>query len=280
MAPSIESDGGPDLVRGWIPKSLRGMVAGIVGYRELAFDQVVRRQPAGSLVPLVLSLGPTLEILQLSDGTGVGRHTSFVAGLMPGWAVTSFDAEQECVQVYLTPLGASTLLGVRGDELSRGVFAVADVTPAFGEAFHDQLTTASKWPERFRVVERALERLAAVSRPPDPLVAGMWATLRRNSGAVGITDLISATGASHRHASAAFRRHVGVTPKTAASILRFERAAARLATMPVVEAAVRFGYADQSHMAREVKRFSGETPVQLRNARRPTAHTALGQLPR
>lgn len=255
------------------------MVAGIVGYREQAAGPVIRRQPAGSLVPLVLSLGPALDVIELSSGTGTGRYTSFVAGFMPGWTVTSFDAEQECVQVYFTPLDASTLLGVPGRDLSLGVFAAQDVLPLFGDAFHDQLSSAPDWPGRFRIIETTLQHLAAAGRSPDPFVEGMWAVMQESAGAVNVGELTRATGRSHRHASATFRRQVGLTPKTTASVLRFERAMAHLPTATVAEVAASRGYADQSHLAREVKRFAGETPVQLRDAHRPTAHTALGVAP-
>lgn len=49
--------------------------------------------------------------------------------------------------------------------------------------------------------------------------------------------------------------------------------------MTVAEVAARHGYADQSHLTRDVVRYAGEPPVALAVSRRPTAHTALGTTP-
>ena len=58
--------------------------------------------------------------------------------------------------------------------------------------------------------------------------------------------------------------------------MRFEYAAADLGRRSLAEVAVAHGYADQSHLTREMVRYAGEPPLVLEAARRPTAHTALG----
>lgn len=73
-----------------------------------------------------------------------------------------------------------------------------------------------------------------------------------------------------------FRDQVGLSPKAAAGVVRFERAAADLGRRPRAEVAVAHGYADQSHLTREVVRYAGEPPRVLEAARRPTAYTASG----
>ena len=74
----------PELVRHRPHPSLAGLVAGIVGLSESAVEAVERRQPAGSLLPVVVSFGDPLEVVTLSDGEGAGQHSSFIAGFMPG----------------------------------------------------------------------------------------------------------------------------------------------------------------------------------------------------
>ena len=71
---------------------------------------------------------------------------------------------------------------------------------------------------------------------------------------------------------------MGLAPKQAAGVIRFERAAADLGRLSLAEIAVRHGYADQSHLTRDVARYAGETPSELAAARRPTPATALGRV--
>ena len=60
------------------------------------------------------------------------------------------------------------------------------------------------------------------------------------------------------------REAFGYGPKTLTTVHRFQRALALAADgTPFAEAAVRAGYSDQAHLAREVKRFAGMTLTEL-----------------
>ena len=266
------------LVRGRLPRALHGVAAGVVGMSERAAGEVHRRQPAGSLAPLVLSFGEPLEVTALSESAGAGRgYGSFVAGFSPGHASTRFSGGQDCVQVYLTPLGVGRVLRVPGGETARQVVALADLAPALGDALADRLASLTTWDERFAVVGEILLRRVADAPGPPGWVNWMWHQLVSSGGQVRIGDLVAETGWSHRHAAGVFAHHVGLTPKQAASVIRFERATADLGRLPPAQVATRHGYADQSHLSRATARHAGETPGQLAVARRPTPLTALGR---
>lgn len=92
--------------------------------------------------------------------------------------------------------------------------------------------------------------------------------LTSTGGRAGVGELCSATGWSAKRLRARFRREIGVTPKQAARLIRFGVAHERLSAgvAPAVVAA-EGGFADQSHLHRDVVGFSGTTPATL--ARRP-----------
>jgi transcriptional regulator GlxA family with amidase domain len=111
---------------------------------------------------------------------------------------------------------------------------------------------------------------------PDPLVDWVWSRLQASGGRVQIADLVAKSGWSHRHLISRFRDHIGVAPKTAANVIRFERASAALTLkqLSLAELAVRYGYADQSHLTRDFVRFAGEPPAVYA----ASARGAIGQL--
>lgn len=269
----------PALVRHRPHSSLAGLVAGIVGLSEHADEAVERRQPAGSLLPLVVSFGDPLEVISLSDGEGAGRYSSFIAGFMPGHATTRFVGTQRCVQVYLTPLGAYRLLGHPGQDLARRVTSLEEVAPFLGGSLPERLGQTATWAGRIGVVEQAL--LSALDAGPEsePVVAWLWNRIRRSGGRARIDDLVTESGWSHRHVATRFRDQIGLSPKAAAGIVRFERATADLGRGSLAELAAEHGYADQSHFTRAVVRYAGEPPRALLAAQRPTAYTALGAGP-
>ena len=155
--------------------------------------------------------------------------------------------------------------------------AVDDLIPELGPSLSEQLAEAGTWRRRFDLVQAIL--LARAGDPADPLVSWLWDRISESGGQVRVRDLVAETGWSHRYVTTRFQRAVGLTPKAAAGVVRFERAAADLGRLPVAEVAVRHGYADQSHLTRDAVRYAGEPPAALAASRRPTAHTALGTTP-
>jgi transcriptional regulator GlxA family with amidase domain len=90
---------------------------------------------------------------------------------------------------------------------------------------------------------------------PDPVVRRVVAGLRRGDPVAATADGAGLTERTlHRRCVAAF----GYGPKTLARILRLQRAldAAR-ARVPFAQVAVDAGYADQAHLAREVRALAG-----------------------
>lgn len=265
-----------ELVRHRTHPALRGLVAGLVGMSEVAPAPVCRRQPAGSLIPLVLSFGDPLEVEGVSYG-------SFVAGLSTSHTSTRFERRQDCVQVYLTPVGGGRLLGAPGGEMAGRVLDVADLVPSLGSgsgfSFGDRMASARSWDERFALVEAALLDLLRRTEPVPEWIAGMCDDIGARGGDVPIGELVAESGWSHRYVARKFAEHIGLTPKELAGVIRFERASADLGRRPLAEIAAVRGYADQSHLTRDVLRYAGETPTRLGAAMRPTAYTALGTRP-
>ncbi|KUJ64379.1 AraC family transcriptional regulator [Streptomyces albus subsp. albus] len=100
----------------------------------------------------------------------------------------------------------------------------------------------------------ALARLRAAP-PPDPLIAAVAAALARGAPVAAVAHRAGLSERQlHRRSLAAF----GYGPKTLARVLRLNRAldAAR-GGMPYAEVAVAAGYADQAHLAREVRALTG-----------------------
>ncbi|WP_370617388.1 helix-turn-helix domain-containing protein [Mumia qirimensis] len=269
-----------DLVRHRVSPALDGLVAGVVGLSERAPGVVRRRQPAGTLLPLVFSFGNPLTIGPVADAAGAASYESFLAGLSSSPATTQFEDGQDCVQVYLTPIGARRILGVPGSQVAGRVLAVRDVGPRTDGYLTERLRGATTWTERFDLVERVLLQQLEREVGAPAWVGWMWSQIAQSGGRVRIRDLVDRTGWSHRYVTTVFAEEIGLTPKRAAGIVRFERAAADLGRFPLAEIAARRGYADQSHLARDVARYAGETPSELAAAQRPTAWTALGPLAR
>ena len=78
-----------------------------------------------------------------------------------------------------------------------------------------------------------------------------------------VGDLAHDLGCSRRHLTARFREEFGLTPKTLARILRLEQAVGLVAAAGApawAEVSAAAGYADQAHLVRDWRSFTGRTP--------------------
>lgn len=245
---------------------LRGRVRAFTGYREQLDRPVRRRETPAAELTLIISFGDGFWA-QASPNDGALRpFTSFVAGIADRPIRTAHDGRQLGIQVRLDPQGAFALLGVPLHELGNRVVELSELLGRDGERWADQLAQVNDWPQRFAMLDSLLGTRMAAGPSPSPQVAWAWRAMRRSGGAVRIADLAGAAGCSHRHLIAGFREQIGATPKTAAQVLRYQRAAQLLSRGDLTPATVATmcGYADQSHLTRVFTRFAGTTPAALR----------------
>jgi methylphosphotriester-DNA--protein-cysteine methyltransferase len=87
------------------------------------------------------------------------------------------------------------------------------------------------------------------------------ALLERTGGCAAVDDLAREAGLSARQFRRVCLERTGFTPKFLARVLRFRRAAARLASgRAAADLALDCGYYDQAHLIHDFREFSGRTP--------------------
>lgn len=193
-----------------------------------------------------------------------GLPQAFVAGLTQTSGVIDMTGEVECLELKLSPLGAYTLLGIPSHELTGQVVDLGDLLGRQGDRLIDRLTETAAWDRRFGPVDEFLARRAERGRQPAAEIDWAWQRLTAAAGLVPIGTLATEVGWSRRHLVAKFREQVGLTPKTVARLLRFERLLRRLRNpggAGWAQLALECGYYDQAHMNRDFRDFAGTTPT-------------------
>jgi AraC-like DNA-binding protein len=115
--------------------------------------------------------------------------------------------------------------------------------------------------------------LSARRRDPDPLATHVGSALLRNSWTVGA--LADAAALTERQLQRRCNDAFGYGPAMLRSILRLQRFMARARqypSTPLAELAWECGFADQSHLSRECKRFAEQTPTELLASEVPDWH--------
>jgi AraC-like DNA-binding protein len=200
------------------------------------------------------------DAMLIDDAVGEPQRSDVVVGLAPGRIRAQCRGpDVECLQVRLSPVVAHAVLGA-GSELGGSVVALEDLWGRDAVRTHEQLQAARSWDERFAIVAATLARRCEAGWKVDPEVAYIWGQMATTRGRIRIEPLATEVGWSHKRLWTRFRAQIGLTPKHAARLVRFDYAVRRLAAgHSAAVVAADSGFADQSHLYRDVMAFAGVT---------------------
>lgn len=205
------------------------------GHYEFANGQI---DPATRVVILGPTSGPV-------RGVGSGPMHVVGAGLLPpAWvSIIGHDAEQWIDRA----IDAETLFGECARQLADAVAAATDID------------------ERFRLICAFLDTATAVQDPAQIAFTQKVDAWLCSASDPQIDALVATSGLSMRQLERLTKRCYGLPPKTLARKYRALRAAAALARgEDLDDSDIGDSFYDQSHLIREVKRFAGLTPQQIR----------------
>jgi AraC-like DNA-binding protein len=192
------------------------------------------------------------------------RPPALVVGAHDSFTVLEGAGARSWLGLLLAPLGAYRLLGPPMAELSGQLVDLTEVLGADGRRLGERLREAPTWRHRFALLDSFLLRRLDGGPRPAPEVAWAWRRLVATGGRMPIGQLADEVGWSHRHLIARFRQQVGLRPKTAARLIRFDGVLRRLDQGRPLDwglVAREAGYADQAHLIRDFHQFSGTTPT-------------------
>ena len=238
-------------------------VRSYIGYRYAGLAPGVHQGVPSGSVTFIVSLDDPVDMVALPGDQPPMGLDAFVGGLHLRPATIAHDGSGAGVSIELSPLGARALFGLPAASLAALVVDLRDLLGRAGDELVDRLRTAPTWPARFAVLDDVLGRGVDEASPaPAPEVVRAWHLLAASGGRTTVADLAADVGWSRRHLASRFRAELGVTPKSAARVLRFERTSALLDRgLALAEAAVAGGYYDQAHMTTEWRDLSGLTPA-------------------
>lgn len=247
------------------PRPSRTAGVSLAGFRDRdagPLDAPVVPHPAVTLI-LEFGDGP----LVVDTATSRQQLTSLVAGFTHG-GLRVRGENVRCVEVRLSPVVAYAVLGVSPADLEHAVVSFDDLWGRDVSRLREQLGEARSWQDRFALTDALLADRGATGTSTDPEVAWSWERIVGSGGRVRIDELAAEVGWSRKRLWSRFRAQTGLPPKRAAKLVRFDQAVHRLAAGEnAARIAADGGYADQSHLHRDILEFTGVTPATV--AREP-----------
>jgi AraC-like DNA-binding protein len=199
-----------------------------------------------------------------ADGSAQEAPAHHVVGPTSGAMRVVAEGPVHVFGAGITPAGWAAITGASASAfLNRVVDAHALLGCAVGEAAA-ALGRAADTADMVAIVEAMIDGWVADARRQSSFVAQVDAWLAA-SHSPQVDDLVTATGLSRRQVERRCNALYGAPPKLLARKYRALKAAVSLAAHEAdTDALIERGFYDQSHFIREVKQFTGLTPVQLR----------------
>jgi len=234
----------------------------------------------------VLPCGREEIIINLSDGELRCYHENGrLNGRTPGPIFSGLhrstyliDTRQQSaiMGVHFKPGGAWSLLGIPAGELIDTRIAMEALLGGEARQLMDQLMQTRDAMARLKIVEAALvARHRKNGKALHPAIEWASSQITRYPEAARIGTLADESNLSGKRFSQLFTRQVGLTPKTFARLRRFQLTLARIHASIATdwcELALAMGYADQAHLIRDFREFSGLTPSAYHARRGPFPH--------
>jgi len=168
---------------------------------------------------------------------------------------------------------APSVLGLPASELLNQSVALSDLLGKDASSPFTRIAEQSYSAIRMQSLELALWDRVAKTTPADSATQAAIQWIARNPRG-RVEELSRKLGLSSRQLQRRFTTAVGYGPKLFQSILRFQRllhlASSAGAETGLADLAAVARYADQAHMNREVRRFSGKPPGTLLPSSRST----------
>lgn len=246
------------LIRSLPHQGLRGAVTDYADFAQRADGPVETGEAATAGLVLIFDLDAGWTV----EGE---RFGSFAGGVYMRPVRVRHPGSARGVQVNLEPTMLRRLTGIPARELAERTVGLSDLFGAEAELLAERLYELADPRARFELLDWSLlKRVGDAPGHPFPDVEWAWRLLRSSGGRIRIDELARRLGCSRRHLARRFAEEVGVSPKQAARLIRFEAAQRRLREEPgrgrLTRIALDCGFADQAHMTREFVELAGAPP--------------------
>jgi AraC-like DNA-binding protein len=192
------------------------------------------------------------------------EHHIFLVGIQSNpTTIASTATETGTIGVELTPKGLYHLFKLSMHEITNRMVSFEEVFGQQGARLQTLVGDAEDPQQKIVLLQTALTRLLQQNDKEYALLDHTLDLLAQTHGMMPVQELAAHIGYTRRYLDMLFQEHVGMSPKSLASILRFQevyqgwmqhRSPTFFRThWPAY-------YYDQSHFIKEFKRFTGFTP--------------------
>ncbi len=216
---------------------------------------------------------PGVVYLQSERGILLPRKktlsTLFLYGQMIAPYELSIQTPYLIIVFQLYPFAAKLLFDVNTKKLNDDC---ADISKIKGVAIENTLETLASPSEinlKTEIIANFLSKLAREKGMAEyPKIQRAIQIIQDHKGLITVNELAKRMDTTQRTLRRKFNHYIGIPPKKFAKIIQFQTSLDQISTggfSQLTDVVYDNGYTDQSHFIRNIKKFTGKRPLQLKN---------------
>lgn len=206
----------------------------------------------------------SLSVLIDGSPTYTKEHQVFLTGIQTNpRTICSPTTDTGTIGIELTPKGLYHFFKLSLHEITDRIYGFEQLFGAWGASLQNRLGDIENPADKIAFLQNILTELLDRNPKNYTLLDRTIDLLTQSHGLIRIRDLATQTGYSKRYLDMLFKEHVGVSPKSLASILRFQNfyQSWNQEDSPAIPKDGLYAYYyDQAHFIKEFKRYTGYTP--------------------
>lgn len=232
-----------------------------------------KASPKKSKLPFFADGYPGVIYLQSAKGVLLPRKKELSAFSLYGQMIEPFEllvtAPYLMIVFQLYPFASKLLFDVDPKKLNDDCYDLSEMSWAAVENPLETLVASSKINRQLEIIAKFLSKLAQEKGMEEYReIQQAIQIIMDHKGIISVNELAKRLNTTERTLRRKFNHYVGISPKKFAKIIQFQTSLGQISTggfSKLTDVVYENGYADQSHFIRNIKKFTGKRPLQLKN---------------
>lgn len=202
-----------------------------------------------------------------ADGSTEIQPEVLIAGQLRSSVLVGPTGNVSLFGIRFKPTGAVMFFRGQVPELSDRITPLDLVWGSSVNVVTERLAGAGTFLEKIAIINEDLSARLADKVDMTPSVEQAVGLILTGNGLTPIPAIARSAGISDRGLVRKFRQLIGLSPKSYSRIVRFQRVLRSFENDPLIEvsdAALKYGYYDQSHLINDFRQYAGLTPTEFR----------------
>jgi AraC-like DNA-binding protein len=202
-----------------------------------------------------------------SFDSATGGFCSDIFGTTTSFLEVSRPQSVQMFGIRFNPVGITAFTRIPVEEFTNRNIELALVKTLFDKSFYEPLPEKKSTDEIITHTNNYLIRQLSCLYCPDKQIIRAVDLISLAKGQLSLTGVASEVCLCPRHFERKFKSAIGLSPKTFAGVVRFKHALQHLRENPhkdLLSISVECGYYDHTHLIKDFKRLSGDTPAVFR----------------